>query len=28
MMSDYVTSFISVMDGVMLHLMKLGVPHT
>lgn len=28
MMSDYVTNFISAMDGVMIHLMKLGVPHT
>lgn len=28
MMSDYVTNFISAMDGVMLHLMQLGAPHT
>lgn len=28
MMSDYVTSFIGVMDGVLVHLMRLGVPHT
>lgn len=28
MMSDYVTSFINVMDNVMLHIMRIGVPHT
>ncbi|OIO00822.1 MAG: flagellar biosynthetic protein FliR [Desulfovibrionaceae bacterium CG1_02_65_16] len=28
MMSDYVTSFINSMDAVMMHLMKLGVPHS
>jgi flagellar biosynthetic protein FliR len=28
MMSDYVTSFIDVMDAVMLHIMHIGVTHT
>jgi len=28
MMSEYVTNFISAMDQVFMHLMKLGVPHT
>ena len=28
MMSDYITSFITAMDGVMLHIMRIGVPHT